>query len=220
MGYAASKLMVIPNGFDLEAFRPDPVAREQVRQELGIPPDAPLAGSIARFHPQKDHRTLVKALARINSAMPEVRALLAGEGVTLENAQLAGWIRSAGLEGSVYLLGRRSDTPRLLAALDVFCLSSSHGESFPQVVGEAMACGVPCVVTDVGDAAEIVGEAGLVVAPGRPEALEHGVEVILRLRPEERRRMAERARKRVGERYGIASVVTRYQDLYVGLLGE
>jgi glycosyltransferase involved in cell wall biosynthesis len=220
MGYAASKLMVIPNGFDLEAFRPDPVAREQVRQELGIPPEAPLAGSIARFHPQKDHRTLVKALARINSAMPEVRALLAGEGVTLENAQLAGWIRSAGLEGSVYLLGRRSDTPRLLAALDVFCLSSSHGESFPQVVGEAMACGVPCVVTDVGDAAEIVGEAGLVVAPGRPEALEHGVEVILRLRPEERRRMAERARKRVGERYGIASVVTRYQDLYVGLLGE
>jgi glycosyltransferase involved in cell wall biosynthesis len=220
LGYAASKLMVIPNGFDLEVFRPDPAGRQQVRQELGIPPDAPLVGSIARFHSQKDHRNLVEALARIKSAMPEVHALLAGEGVTSENTQLAGWIRSAGLEGSVHLLGRRGDTPRLLAALDVFCLSSSHGESFPQVVGEAMASGVPCVATDVGDAAQIVGEAGVVVPPGRPEVLAEGGERLLRMSADKRTRIGEQARERIRERYDIASVVVRYQDLYLGLLGE
>jgi glycosyltransferase involved in cell wall biosynthesis len=140
--------------------------------------------------------------------------------VTAENGQLMGWIRSAGLEGLLYLLGRRSDTPRLLAALDVFCLSSSHGESFPQVVGEAMACAVPCVVTDVGDAAEIVGGTGLVVGPGRAEDLASACERLLRLGDAERRRMGEEARRRVREKYSLESVVSQFADLYQHLAGS
>ncbi len=214
MGYAASKLTVIPNGFDLDAFHPNPQARAEVRRELGIPSEALLVGNVARFHPQKDHRKLVRAAALLKATIPEVHFLLVGTAVSPENATLSAWIRSAGLEGCVHLLGRRTDTPRLYAAMDLFCLSSSHGESFPQVVGEAMASGVPCVVTDVGDAAEIVGETGRVVGPGRAEDLASACERVLRLPAAERRSLGEAARRRIRDRYAIQSVVSLFGALY------
>jgi glycosyltransferase involved in cell wall biosynthesis len=219
MGYAAAKLKVIPNGFDLDAFRPDPQARAEVRRELGIPPEAILVGNVARYHPQKDHRTLVRAAALLKATIPEVHFLFVGTGVSAENAALTESIRAAGLEGCVHLLGRRTDTPRLYAAMDLFCLSSSHGESFPQVVGEAMASGVPCVVTDVGDAAEIVGETGRAVAPGRAEELAAACEGLLRLPAAERRSLGEAARARIRERYAIESVVSHFAALYERFAG-
>jgi len=219
MGYAASKLTVIPNGFDLGAFHPDAQAREDMRRELGLPLGAFLVGNVARFHPQKDHRTLVRAGALLRATMSEIYFLLVGSGVSPENAELSGWIRSARLEGGVRLLGRRADTPRLYAAMDLFCLSSSHGESFPQVVGEAMASGVPCVVTDVGDAAEIVGETGRVVPPGRADDLAAACEGLLRLPAAERRSLGEAARARIRRRYAIESVVSRFNELYERLAG-
>lgn len=213
MGYDRARLVVIPNGFDLDEFRPDAAGRTEIRQELNLPPGALLVGNAARFHPLKDHRTLVQAAARLQASVPEVHFLLIGEGVSAQNEQLLGWVRSAGVEGCTHLLGRRSDMPRLYAALDLYCLSST-GESFPQVVGEAMACGVPCVVTDVGDAAEIVGQTGKVVAPGQPEALASACARLLRLPENERRQMGEQARGRIREKYSLAGAVARFTELY------
>ncbi len=219
IGYAAEKMVVIPNGFDLDAFRPDPAARSAVRRELGLDGDAPLVGLVARFHPQKDHRTFVRAAALIRSRMSGVHFLLAGEGVTRGNEALAGWLGEEGLEGACHLLGRRDDVPRLLAALDV-AVSSSVGEGFPNAVGEAMACGVPCVVTDVGDSARIVGETGRVVPPGEPEALARACLDLLAAGTGVRERLGMAARRRIEEHFGLPAVVARYERLYEELAGH
>lgn len=213
IGYDESKMVVIPNGFDLEAFRPDPAARPVVRRELGIPAEAPLVGLIGRFHPQKDHRTFIGAAALLHEQMPDVHFLLAGTGVTWENEILAGWIRAAGIQERCHLLGRRDDVPRLMAALDV-AASSSVGEGFPNIIGEAMACGVPCAVTDVGDSAQIVGDTGRVVAPGAPEALARALHELLAAGREERLRLGDAARRRIEEKFSISAVVARYEQLY------
>ena len=160
VGYANEKMLVIHNGSDLATFKPDPAAREVIRKELEIPKDAPLIGLVGRFDPQKDHRTFVQAAALLLRERPDVHFLLCGDDVTWDNRQLARWIREAGISDRCHLLGHRDDVPRIMAALDI-AASSSVGESFANVIVEAMSCGVPCVVTDVGDSALIVdGRAG------------------------------------------------------------
>ena len=171
LGYATEKMIVIPNGFDLRAYKPDSAARESVRAELQIPADAPVIGLVGRFDPQKDHHTFVCAAALLHRSRPDVHFLLCGDDVTWENAELRGWIEEAGIRKQCRLLGRRNDLSRLTAALDIAASSSSFGEGFPNVIGEAMACGVPCVVTDVGDSALIVGQTGRVVPPQNPKEL-------------------------------------------------
>jgi glycosyltransferase involved in cell wall biosynthesis len=165
LGYAAEKLEVIPNGFDLERVKPDPTARVSVREELGIPADALTVGIAARFHPHKDHRNFVRAAARLHKQMPEIHFLLCGLGITWQNSQLVEWIEAAGVRDRFHLLGLRRDMPRLFAGMDI-ATTASRSEAFPIAIGEAMACGTPCVVTNVGDSALIVGETGSVVAPG------------------------------------------------------
>ncbi len=215
-GHEASRMIVIPNGFDLDAFRPDAQARQQVRVELGLLPESLLVGHIARFHPQKGHHAFIRAAVRVRAQVGQARFLLAGEGVARDNQELAGWIREAGLESVVYLLGKRLDSQRLLAALDVFCLSSS-GESFPLAVGEAMACGVPCVVTDVGDAAAIVGPTGLVVPSSDVDQLADALVEMLAMPGEERARLGEMGRERIRARYSLEAVVDMYARLYRAL---
>jgi glycosyltransferase involved in cell wall biosynthesis len=219
LGYAADKMVVIPNGFDLAVFRADPAARRSVRQELGIPEEAPLIGLVARFHPQKDHCDFVQAAARFHACVPESHFLLCGDGITWRNPELAGWIEAAGIQSQCHLLGRREDIPRLMAALDIASTAASYGEAFPNVVGEAMACGVPCVVTDVGDSAIIVGETGVVVPPKDPQALAAGwSRLLLDMNQEERRRLGLAARQRIMERYSLGKIVEQYERLYKSLV--
>jgi glycosyltransferase involved in cell wall biosynthesis len=222
LGYDAARLMVIPNGFDLEEFRPDPQGRELVRHELGVPTEVPVVGHVGRYHLQKDHRNFVWAAARLRTRIDSVHFLLAGEGVTQDNLELVRWIRESGLGAAAHLVGKQANTPRLFAAMDVFCLSSSHGESFPQVVGEAMACGIPCVVTDVGDAAAIVGSTGLVVPPGDATRLSAALENLLSRPRQARIEMGEAARERIRTNYSLERVVGRYAELYteVGRVGR
>ena len=165
-GYQVDKIQVIPNGFDLHRFAPDAQARSGLRGELGVGPATPLVGMVARYDPQKNHLGFVAAAACLRSLCPEVHFVLAGAGVDENNqALMAGIASHSGLVPTFHLLGRREDIPRLMAALDVL-VSPSSGEAFPNVLGEAMATGVPCVVTDVGDSAEIVGATGRVVPVG------------------------------------------------------
>ncbi len=218
LGYAADKMVVIPNGSDMEAYRPDAAARLSVRYELGLPDDALLIGLVARFHPQKDHHNFVQAAAMLLEHYPDIHFLLCGEGVDWENPQLVGWIEAAGIHDHCHLLGRRDDVPRIDAALDIASSSSAFGEGFPNILGEAMACEVPCVVTDVGDSALIVGDTGKVVPPRDLEALAAAWRELIDIGPEGRKRLGVAARNRAERDFGLDGVVARYEGLYNELL--
>jgi glycosyltransferase involved in cell wall biosynthesis len=214
LGYATENMMVIPNGFDLRVFKPDAAARESVRVELQIPAGTPVIGLVGRFHPQKDHRNFVAAAALLHRSRPDVHFVLCGEEVTWDNLQLARWIADAGIAGCCRLLGRRQDIPRLVAALDIAASSSSFGEGFPNVIGEAMACGVPCAVTDIGDSALIVGRTGRVVPPQNPEDLAKALLELVELGHQERTCLGIAARARIKEHFDLPDIVMRYQNLY------
>jgi glycosyltransferase involved in cell wall biosynthesis len=213
IGYDTEKLEVIPNGFDLQQVKPDPAAHASVRKELGVPADAVLIGMAARFHPYKDHRNFLRAAGQLHRKKPEVQFLLCGMNVDMQNAQLAAWIGEEDLRGCVHLLGARRDMSRLFAAMDI-ATTSSLSEAFPIAIGEAMASGTPCVVTDVGDSALIVGDTGDVVPPGDPQALALAWERLMEAGPEMRRRLGIAARRRVQQHFALPSIVERYQAVY------
>lgn len=173
-GYRADKFVQIPNGYSMERLKPDASARHAVRAELGVPADAFVLGMVARFNVQKDHRNLIRALGLLKRRGVQFTCLLVGVDMDPANDTLRGWIEEAGISGDVRLLGPRSDIPAVMNAMDVHVLSSL-GEGFPNVLAEAMACGIPCVTTDVGDAAVIVGAHGWVVAPQDAGALADGL---------------------------------------------
>lgn len=139
--------------------------------------------------------------------------MLCGQDISWDNPQLAEWITTVGLVHRFHLLGRRDDMPHLQAALDIGTLSAAYGEAFPLVIGEAMACGVPCVVTDVGDAAMMVGETGRVVPIRNPQALARAWQELLTSEGE-RVRLGKAARKRVEEHFNLPAIVARYAALY------
>jgi glycosyltransferase involved in cell wall biosynthesis len=218
LGYDTAKMVVIPNGFDLASFLPDSGARHSVRQELGISPETIIIGLVGRFDPQKDHYNFIRAAALLNQANPDVAYLLCGEGITWDNKALAGWIEEAGLRERFYLLGRRDDMPRIQASLDIAVSSSSYGEGFSNTVGEAMACGVPCVVTDVGDSAIIVGDTGRVVQPKDPAALAGAWGELIRMTPEARAGLGAASRNRIMENFSLPVIAARYEQLYRELM--
>jgi glycosyltransferase involved in cell wall biosynthesis len=220
LAYAADKLEFIPNGFDLQRVKPDPAARLSVREELGLPAEALLIGMVARFHPQKDHRNFVKAAALLCRQIPGVQFLLCGLDVNQQNSKLAEWIDEAGIGDSCHLLGVRRDMARLFAAMDIATTASLSGEAFPIVIGEAMACEIPCVVTDVGDSALIVGETGKVVAPSDPAGLAEAWRELIAAGSVVRQRLGIAARRRVEENFALRATVNRYQAVYEGLVSQ
>jgi len=215
-GYCAEKFSVISNGFDLSQFLPYPKARESVRAELKLNSDVLLVGLLARFHPQKNHEGFIQAAQEVSQALPNVHFVLAGSEVDSTNLHLMSLIEKTGMSMRFHLLGRRDDVPRLMASLDILA-STSWGEAFPNVLGEAMACGVPCVVTDVGDSAEIVGDTGRVVAPGDMDGLAHHLIELLG-QPSLRDVLGQRGRQRVQDRYEIGAITRQYENFYLRLL--
>jgi glycosyltransferase involved in cell wall biosynthesis len=215
-GYCAGKFLNIPNGFDVSRFVPDISAKVSVRTELGVHQDTLLVGMIARIDPQKNHEGFISAAAMVAHLVPNVHFLLAGTEVDAENARLVKLIAETGVQEKFHLLGRRDDIPRLMASLDLLA-SSSWGEAFPNVLGEAMACGIPCVVTDVGDSALIVGETGRVIPAGDMTGLAHAMRNMLEMSVTERSKLAFLVRKRVTDLFEIRSVVSQYEALYTSL---
>jgi glycosyltransferase involved in cell wall biosynthesis len=213
VGYAGAKMIVIPNGSDLAEFRCNPAAHESVRRELQIPEQATLIGMIGRFDPLKDHRNFVQAATLLHRNRPDVHFLLCGDDVTWDNFQLARGIHEGGIAAECRLLGRRDDIPRLTAALDI-ATSSSFGESFSCVIGEAMSCEVPCVVTDVGDSALIVGQTGRVVPPTNAMALSSAWRELIEIGSEARRQLGIAARRRISEHFNLPDMVRRYENMY------
>lgn len=215
-GYKNDKMEVIPNGFDLSRFKPDASARDDIRQELGMQTNVPLVGLIGRFDQQKNHYGFLQAVGLLHKKMPEVHFILAGALVDESNTEMILAIKQSGISEVTHLLGQRSDVFRLMAALDVLA-SSSISEAFPNVLGEAMACGVPCAVTDVGDSAYIVGDTGRVVQSGDMAGLATAMEDLLTLSKSKRKALGERARARVSDNFEIGQVVKRYEAFYEGL---
>lgn len=213
LGYPQDKMHVIPNGFDLNRFRPDGTARQSVRDELKLTTGTLLVGLMGRYDPQKNHAGFIEAAAFVHARLPDVHFVLAGSNIDAYNATLRALIRENGLDACVHLLGRRDDMPRLMAALDVL-VSSSFSEAFPNVLGEAMACAVPCVVTDVGDSAEIVGGTGRVASVVDMRGLAQQIVELLCLPAEERVDLGRLARERVAANYEIGQITRLYQAFY------
>jgi glycosyltransferase involved in cell wall biosynthesis len=217
-GYHPRRWAVIPNGIDVEAYHPDGKARLEIRKELGLDERAVLIGQVARYDPMKGQSLFLRAAGRLVRAGARVSFVMVGQEVTPQNPALAEVIGEEALEGRVHLLGRRDDTPRLYAALDILASPSVFGEGFPNVVAEAMACGVPCTVTDVGDSALLVGETGRVVRPGDPEALAAAWQELVSAGPRVRQQLGGGARRRVAEHFSLEKTIAAYQQLYEQLL--
>jgi len=216
-GYAAERMEYIPNGFDTKVFKPDAEARSSVREELGLPANTSLIGFMARFDPQKDLTNFIQAAAILHQTDPDVHYVLAGTGLDPENLLLMKVIQANGMIDFIHLLGRREDTPRLNAALDLATVSSAYGEAFPLVIGEAMACEVPCVATDVGDSKLVIGETGITVPPRNPNALAQAWKDMLSLSNQERQNLGKLARQKVLENYSIEKISRLYEKLYLDM---
>ncbi|MGB7251805.1 MAG: glycosyltransferase [Phormidesmis sp.] len=214
LGYTPDKTVVIPNGFNTESLRPSPAAYRSVRDELNLESETRLIGRIGRYHAIKDHATFLQAAKQLLAQWPDVHFVMAGPGVDWDNLALVEQIRRLEMSDRIHLLGDRRDIPRLTAALDISCSSSSHGEAFPNVIGEAMSCCVPCVVTDVGDSAWIVGETGKVVPPAQPTALAQALQDLLEAGPVSRRRLGETARQTVIDLFSLDAIAAQYLNLY------
>lgn len=218
-GYCQDKRRVIANGFDTDLFAPSEQARQKIRQELHLPPDSLIIGLIARYHPIKDHANFLQAAALLHKRRPEARFVMAGAKVEPSNMELMQIIAQSSLQGAVFLLGNRKDMATLVPALDIVS-SSSRGEAFPNVLGEAMSCGVPCVATDVGDSRYIIGSTGKVVPPGNPEALAAGWQEMVEMGHEGRRRLGGLAREHIIKNYSITGVASQYERIYQSLVGQ
>ncbi len=213
-GFAAARGLVIPNGFDTARFRPDAAVRAAARARLDLPRQAEVVGLVARDHPMKDHAGFFAAAAAVARSRPDAHFVLAGTGVEAGNARIASLLHEAGLGERVRLLGEVHEVEQLLPAFDVAVLSSAWGEAFPNVLGEAMACGVPCVSTDVGDAAAIVGDAGRIVPREDSGRLAAAIVDVLGLGAEGRRALGEAGRRRVEAKFSLAAVAAQYLALY------
>jgi len=213
-GYNSQLMRVIPNGYDVTCFRPNTTLRESTRAALGIAREHVLLGMVARWDPQKDHANLLAAIGNVARREPDVRLLLVGDGMERPNLSLMRLVSDAGLDDRVILAGPRNDIPAIMNALDLHVLSSL-GESFPNVVAEAMACGTPCATTDVGDAKLIVGETGWVAPPRDAESLAQAVgRAIAAIRHEGRAALGARARARIVENFEISRMTAAYAELW------
>jgi glycosyltransferase involved in cell wall biosynthesis len=217
-GFAPQNGRIIPNGIDVQQFSFSSASRQRVRSELGIPQDAPVVGHVARLHPMKDHQSFLQAATDISRRYPETHFLLCGRDVLLEESSLAQLI-PVHVQDRFHLLGERSDVADLMSAMDIFC-QSSWSEAFPIVLGEAMVTQVPCVATDVGDSATIIGDTGVVVPPRDVTALVDGIERLLRMPVEERRTMGASARVRIQANYTLEAVVDQHAELYEKLMQQ
>jgi glycosyltransferase involved in cell wall biosynthesis len=219
-GYRADRVLVVPNGYDLDVWHPDAAGAAELRARWGVPEGAPLLGSVARWNPLKDHENLLAALALCVRAHPDLRCVLIGLGMSRDNADLIALARHYGLLDHLIFLGRRDDVPALMRALDIHVLSSK-AEGFPNVVSEAMASGVACVATDVGDAADIVGEHGWVVPPGDASALAGAIDrAVAAVRDPQWPARRDAARASVERRYSLQTMVDRYETVWRRLAAD
>jgi glycosyltransferase involved in cell wall biosynthesis len=213
LGYKKSLFHQIGNGFDLVKFCPDVTAKPTLCKKYDIPEHTFLVGLVARFDPQKDHQNFIQAARRVVTRFMDIRFVLVGTGVDNQNKYLLKEIEETEHSDHFLLLGERNNISQINAALDIAC-SSSLGESFPNAIGEAMACSTPCVVTNVGDLERLVADTGLVVPSGNPEALANAIINLLDKPKAYRQNLGKLARQRIEKNFSLISIVHEYEQLY------
>lgn len=213
IGYRPRCWYVIPNAIDITRYSPSDQARVDLRAELGLDADALVIGMVARYHPMKDHHSFLSSLRPVVAAQPTVQVVLVGPGIDEGNTELHKLIDQAGLSARVHLLGARTDMPRLQAAWDV-AVSASYSEGFSNTIAEAMACGVPCVCTVVGDAAVLVGDTGRLVPASDPAAMGAALCELLAMPGEQRWALGAAARRRIETEYSLPEVTKKYLATY------
>jgi glycosyltransferase involved in cell wall biosynthesis len=206
-GIVLDRAMVIPNGIDVERFKPDAGKKFAVRAELGVQESDLLVGLPARFDPMKDHENFLTAMQQLADRGKDVSFVLVGTGTGQDNRALNELVESRNLQNQAHRLGPRVDMPAILAALDIVCLSSAFGEGFSNVLGESMAAGVPCVATDVGDARQIIGDTGEVVRAKDPIALADGVDRLLDRLNADPAAIRANARARIVENFSLEEMI-------------
>ena len=217
MGYTKEKIIIIGNGYDLDRFLFNKKIGETVRAELNLD-NTPVIGMIGRYDPQKDHKNLLESLSKVKEKNYKFKLILVGRDLNVRNENLTSYIREYDLEENIYLLDQRSDIPNILNAIDIHVLSSAYGEGFPNVVAEAMVCGVPCIVTDVGDSKFIVGQFGEVVPPSDSEMLAKAIICMLKLREdkEDWERLKDRTSLYAKNNFDLKLMITKYNAVWYG----
>lgn len=217
IGYDASHSIFIPNGVDTHVFRPNPEAGKHVRDMLGLKKHSKLFGQVARFHHIKNQTGLIKAFAGLTARSSSAELILIGKGCDHNNKLLVDLVSDHGIGNRVHLLGGRNDVEKILPGLD-FLVSPSLSEAFPVAIAEAMACGLTCIATDVGDTAVLLEDTGVVVPRNDNAALTHAMQEMETL-PENRRiEMGMKARKLIQQKYSIDIVASMYHTLYLSLI--
>ncbi len=217
-GFPAAHSGMIPSGFNTELFRPNAGEGEQIRRQYGIPNNAAVIGYFARLDVMKNHEALIKAIPKILKSIPDTHFILAGRGVEKENPIFQNWLNQVEGLHQIHLLGERHDIHQLYNALDLFVMTSRWGEGLPSVIGEAMASGIPCLVTDVGDNRRLLGDTGMFISSETPEGLADEIIRILRIPLAERVEMSTRARERILNYFQIGYIAQQYSDLYRDIL--
>ncbi len=218
-GFTHPESVVISNGVDPRRFEPADRPKMEIRQDIGVP-DAELPQIIvaARWAPQKDHATVLRALAILEQRGAPFQAVFCGAGIREDNRDLAALIRAAGLRRPPLIRGEISDMVPWLQASDILLLGSSDSEALPMVILEAMAVGVVSVATDVGDTPTALGDSGFIVPPGQPEAMADALARALALPQEEVERRAAASRSRIIEDYSSKRMLLEYNQMYLDLL--
>ena len=213
-GYSKNKRKIIPNGFDLTNFCQSSTKSLKIRNELKINKNTTLIGHVGRFHPQKNHLGFLKSICIINNEFPNIHFVLVGKDITPNNILISNFVLQNNLSSVVHLLGLRHDIPAIMASLDILVSPSTNGEAFPNVIGEAMCCGVPCVVTNVGDSVEIIGNSGVVADAFDSSDIAAKIIKLINLHPFERLKLSNDARQRVKLHYDIHKVIKLYESIY------
>ena len=196
-GFPPERLRVVRNGVETKRFQPNPEDRARIRAEWRIGPEHFLVGLVGRLDPMKGHPDFIQAAARLRATHPDVRWVCVGEGPANYRQTLAAMAMSAGLADTLLWVGNRLDMPAVYNALDLAVSASIYGEGVSNMLGEAMASGVPCVTTKVGDSAWVVGDTGIVVPPGQPAALAEGITAQLERLTSEGESLRRVARRRI-----------------------
>lgn len=219
IGYDSTRMEVVPNGFDMSRLVATERQRSGLRAQLGIQEKEIVIGSLGRFNPDKDHHNFVQSAGILADQYSALRFLMVGRDLDSNNTLLARWINETGHADSFILLGERSDVPVCLSVMDVFCLHS-RTEGFPNVLGEAMAMGVPSVTTDVGDAAFLLGDSGQVIRKESPKDLADGILKLLLLNPKERTMLGKKAKQRILDHFTLSRACDRFGAIYKNILNR
>jgi glycosyltransferase involved in cell wall biosynthesis len=217
-GFRPDKMTVISNGIDTGVYSSKRESGDALRKEWGVPATAVLVGIIGRLDPMKGHAVFLQAAAGVDN--PDLRFVVVGDGSSAYRSSLMGLASSLGLADRLVWAPSRSDVSRVYNALDICCSASLFGEGFPNVIGEAMACGIPCVVTSVGDSAWVAGANGLVVEPNDCNALSAALARLAGLSVEDRSILGQEARKRIVENFSVERMIRRTEDALAALLGD